>query len=285
VNSLEGAGATEDLLDALINRGCVLSMMGHYVSALSDFDDAAEIVDMIEGAEKDVDAGTYVKLFVSKGEIQGGECAAVAAEDYSRAASRLRGLSEDSRYYDGRKTVHMCVKCCEDLVDKGFPLLAAPFIEKAYSLLSCKDDDWSRNRFAEVLNLEGTTLFDTDEDRAAECFSASIDAGTALLEAGCLDDMMTLVFPFISRGDVFQRKGMIEPYMGDRKAAITLLEEMLGANRLDDVHVLAKLHQDMANTYLTLNKVKEAEEHLVKDVVLNMNGAREYIREFVRRGA
>ncbi|MDR3205938.1 MAG: hypothetical protein LBT41_02405 [Candidatus Methanoplasma sp.] len=286
VNALEEEGSDVDLLDALINRGCVLSMMGHCVSALSDFDDAAEIAGRIEDGGGEVDAGAYVKLFVSRGEAGGGKHPEDMAADYSLAASRLKKLSDGSRYYDGRKTVYMCIRCCGDLYDCGFPAIAGPFIEKAYSLLACKDDDWSRNRYAEVLNLEGAILFDADDmDGAAELFSSSIDAGAALLEKGRLEDMMTLVFPFISRGDAFQRKGMIDPYMSDRRAAIVLLEELLEANRLDDVHVLAKLHQDMANTYLTLNKVKEAEEHLLKDAILNLNGAKEYLREFGRRDA
>jgi len=284
VNKLEESGTPEELLDAYINRGCVLSMMEYYVSALSDFDEAAELIDKFEANGVRIDAGTYVKTYVSRGEIQGGDDMRSMAEDYAKAAKRLPDLKEDSKYYDRKKIINMCIACTEGLVDEKFPAEIDPFVEKCYSYLIAKEDAWSNNRYIEIVNLRGQASMDLfKSDEAIECFSSAIDSGIKLLEEGKLDDVMSLVFPYVSRGDVEQQEGLLEPYFADRKAAIVLLEELLSANKLDDIKVLVTLHQDLANTYLTLNKMKEAEEHLMREVELDVNGAREYIRNFADR--
>lgn len=285
VDRLESEGGTdEELMDALINRGCILSMMEYYVSAISDFDDAIEIIAHIEAAGGRVDAGSVVKAYVSRGEIRGGDDLRPMADDYANAALRIGELTEKSKYYDRKKIITMCINCAEDLVDEHFPLEVQPFVDRAWSFLIGREDIWSKNRYVEILNLNGQAAMDLeDDDDAVEAFSMSIDEGTALLEVGALEDVMSLVFPFVSRGDIWQKKGMIEPYISDRKASILLLEQMLENNRLDDVQVLAHMHQDLANTYLTLNKVKEAEEHLMREVSLSVNGAREYINNYARR--
>jgi tetratricopeptide (TPR) repeat protein len=281
VDDMERSGTKEELLDALVNRGIVLSMMDSYVSAILDFDDAVEIINEIENGGVKVDAGVFVKTFVSRGEIYAGDDGRYMADDYAVAASRLPELNENSRYFDRKKIINMCLDCCEDLIGEGFNTELFPFADKAHSLLIAKEDDWSRNRYVEVLNFKGQAMMDIADDEAMEYFSDSIDVGRELLEKGRLDDMMSLVFPFVYRGDIEQRRGVLEPYFIDRKAAITLLEELLSINKLEDVGVLAKLHQDIANTYLTLDKVKEAEEHLMKEVMLNIDGTKEYVREFM----
>lgn len=285
VHKLESEGGTEEeLMDALINRGCILSMMEYYVSAISDFDDAIEIMAHIIAAGGKVDAGSYVKAYVSRGEIRGGDDLRPMADDYANAAFRLGELNEKSKYYDRKKIITMCVNCAEDLVDEHFPMEIQPFIDKAWSMIIGREDPWSKNRFVEILNLNGKAAMDLeDDDDAIEAFATSIDEGTKLLETAELEDVMSLVFPFVSRGDIWQKKGIIEPYISDRKAAIILLEQMLEHNRLDDVQVLSHLHQDLAHTYLTLNKVKEAEEHLMREVALSVNGAKDYINNYANR--
>jgi tetratricopeptide (TPR) repeat protein len=285
VSRLEFEGGTEEeFLDAYINRGCILSMMEYYVSAISDFDDAIEIMAHLEASGKRIDAGTFVKAFISRGEICGGEDLRPMADDYALAATRLNDLKEDSKYYSRKKIVMMCIGCVEDLVDEGFPAEVEPFLNKAWSMLLTKEDPWSKNRYMEMLNLKGQSEIDMEmKDEAMESFSDAISVGTGLLELAVLDDMMSLVFAFVSRGDIEQEKGLLDQYIKDRKSAIVLLEQMMEANKLDDVHILAQLHQDLANTYLTLNNVKEAEEHLMREVALDMNGAKEYIQNFSNR--
>jgi tetratricopeptide (TPR) repeat protein len=285
IDQLEESGGTdEEMLDALINRGSVLSIMEYYTAALSDFDDAVDVIIRIEKAGKRVDSGSFVRVFVSRGELYGQNDADQMAEDYGIASTHLHDFGEDSKLYDRKKIILMCLDCCEDLLDNGHPEGTSPFVDKLYTMLAGHDDDWSTNRYLEMLNISAQTMNEMGmEDQAVEFFSDAIDTGYALLEKESLEDLMSLVFAFTLRGDIEQKKGLFEQYFSDRKSAISLLEELLSMNKLDDIQVLVKLHQDVAGTYLTLNKVKEAEAHLMREVMLNIDGAEEYIREFVDR--
>jgi tetratricopeptide (TPR) repeat protein len=272
---LESAGGSErELLDVYLNRGAVLSMMDSYVSALSDFDDAVEIMMHLEAAGEEVDAGAYIKALVSRGELLSKDVRCMA-DDYAAAALRLHELHADSRYYDRRRTVLMCIGCIEDLIDAGITSGIDPFAEKAGSLLTAREDPWSLNRRLDLLNvLSQAARMAGDDDRATGMLTEAIGVGRELLERGHLEDMMSLVFSFIVRGDIRHERNEMDEYIADRKAAIILLEEMLGANRLDDVQVLAHMHQDLANTYLLLERVKEAEEHLMREVALGITHGR-----------
>lgn len=283
VNQLDEKGGTEEeYLDALLNRGSVLSMMEYYTSAVSDFDDAVDIIRNMAENGKEVDAGRYVKALVSRGELYSLDSLDMMAEDYSLAATRISELNENSRYYDRKRIVTMCLDCSEDLVDAGYLDAVSPFIDKAYELLVGHDDKWSRNRYLDMLNISGRAMSDAGVfDKAVEYYSDAIDAGNELRIKEELEDRTALVFSYISRGDIAQEKGILDLYFEDRDAAIELLEELLSLNKMENTELLISLHQDVANTYLTQNKMKEAEEHLLKEVVLNMDGVREYLKEFV----
>jgi tetratricopeptide (TPR) repeat protein len=285
INELEESGDPGgEMLDALINRGSVLSMMEYYTSALSDFDDAADVIFEMEREGKRVDAGSFVRVFVSRGELYGDIDHDQMAEDYSIASTRLSEVAADSKYYDRKKIIRMCLDCSEDLLDNRHPDRISPFIDKLYTQLIGRDDDWSKNRYLEMLNIVGHSMVEMKaEDEASEHFTDAINIGYELIERNTLEDTMSLIFAFVMRGDIEQRKGMFQPYFVDRKAAISLLEELLSMNKLNDIQVLVRLHQDIANTYLTLNKVKEAEEHLMREVMLSMDGAEDYIREYVKK--
>jgi len=285
VNQLEGTGGSEEeMLDALINRGSVLSMMEYYTSALSDFEDAVDTIIRMERSGKHVDPGSFVRVFVSRGELYGDSHPDQMGEDYAIASARLNEVCEDSKFYDRKKIVRMCLDCSGDLLDSGRPDRTAPFVSKLYELLEGHDDDWSRNRYIEMLNISAQSMKEMEmDDEAMDYLADAISTGYMLFGKDSLDDLMSLVFAFVLRGDIEQRKGLLDPYFADRRAAISLLEELLSMNKLDDMSILIKLHQDVASTYLTLNMVKEAEEHLMREVMLNMDGAEEYIREYVKK--
>lgn len=284
VNALAGSGDSQELLEAYINRGCILAMMEYYVSATEDFDDAAEILERMEESGISTDVGCYVKTYVSRGELSPEGDYDGLVDNYLKAAQRLSELKESSKYYDRRKTVLMCIGCCEDLIDCGHPSDIGPFAEKLLSLLVGKDDEWSRNRYLELLNLQGQAYHESQQDdRSMEEYSDAVAVGQGLLEKGILDDVTALAYSFIARGDLEQEAGLMDQFVIDRKAAISLLEGMLTNNRLEEKEVLVKLHQDMANYYLSTNNVKEAETHLMRQVILNMDGAKDYIRDYSDR--
>ncbi|MCL1811816.1 MAG: hypothetical protein FWG41_06365 [Methanomassiliicoccaceae archaeon] len=285
INSLEGSGGSdEEMLDALVNRGSVLSMMEYYTSALSDFEDAVDIIIRMETEGKTADAGSFVRVFVSRGELYGDSDSDRLVEDYAIASTRLNELGENTKFYDRKKVVRMCLDCCEDLLDCGRPDGTAPFVGKLYEMLVGRDDVWSKNRYLEMMNISAQSMNEMGMDNEAmEYFSDAVVTGHVLLEGGVLEDAMSLVFALVLRGDLEQKKGLLDQYFIDRKAAISLLEDLMSMNKLDDLSLLIRLHQDIASTYLTLNMVKEAEEHLMREVMLNMDGAEEYIREYVDR--
>ena len=283
VNHLdELGGSDEEMLDALINRGSVLSMMEYYTSALSDFNDAVDIIIRTEREGKKTDPGSFVRVFVSRGELNGNSDQ--MAEDYAMASTRLNEINENTKFYDRKKIIRMCLDCCEDLLDSEHPVETSSFIDKLNEMLAGRDDSWSKNRYLEMLNISAQSMKEMNmNDEAMEYFSDAIAAGIELVDKNSLEDLMSLIFAFVIRGDIEQEKGMIDQYFVDRKAAISLLEELMSMNKLDDISLLIRLHQDMASTYLTLNQVKEAEEHLMREVMLNMDGAEEYIKEYVNR--
>jgi len=283
INQLEESGCSdEEMLDALINRGSVLSMMEYYTSALSDFNDAIDIIIMMEESGRSVDPGSFVRVFVSRGELSAD--ADNIAGDYAIASSRLKEVKANTKYFDRKKIIRMCLDCSEDLLQNGHPEGTASFVDKLYEMLVGHDDDWSRNKYLEMLNISAQSMNDMNmEDEAMEYFSEAIEVGYVLFKKNSLEELMSLIFALVMRGDLEQRKGMLEHYFVDRRAAISMLEEMLSMNNLDDISLLIRLHQDLASTYMTLNMVKEAEEHLMKEVILNMDGAEEYIREYVNR--
>jgi len=283
INQLEESGySDEEMLDALINRASVLSMMEFYTSALSDINDAVDIIIMMEESGRTVDPGCFVRVFVSRGELSGDkDC---MAEDYAIASSRLQEVGVNTKYFDRKKIVRICLDCSEDLIDCGHPEGTAVFVDKLYEMLVGRDDNWSRNRYLEMLNISAESMNEMNmEDEALEYFSEAIAVGYSLFEKDSLDELMSLIFALVLRGDIEQKKGLLDQYFLDRRAAISLLEEMLSMNKLDDISLLIRLHQDVANAYLTLDMVKEAEEHLMKEVMLNMDGTDEYIREYVNK--
>ena len=49
VNELESAGVeSEELLEAYVNRGCVLQMMEYRTSAMEDLESASDLLDTLE---------------------------------------------------------------------------------------------------------------------------------------------------------------------------------------------------------------------------------------------
>jgi tetratricopeptide (TPR) repeat protein len=275
VSLLEGSDEPELLLEAYVNRGRVLSMMESWVSAVSDFDSAVDLMEEMESRGMRVDAGTHVRAFTGRGEILGG---ADMVSDYAAASRRLGELDGDSRHYSRKSIVGMCSDCAEDLLDEGRPEDAAVFAEKALSLASGGTDRWSRNREAESLGLLAQSLRDRgEEDAAAERLSELIDLGTELASEEELDDPMVLVYALIARGDLELERGLTDMHLADHGAAVSLLDDMHRVRRLDDPELLVGLHQDLAKTYFSLRRVEDAERHLLRVMELGVGGARDYL--------
>ena len=58
VNEYDGTGTYEQRLEAYLVRGTILSMLDSYVSALTDFDEAVDLIGLMEAADEKVDTGS-----------------------------------------------------------------------------------------------------------------------------------------------------------------------------------------------------------------------------------
>lgn len=278
VNALEDGGSPQELLDAYIHRGCVLSMIGSFVSAITDFDEAIEIITAMEDSGTSVDSGYFVKAYTSRGALEIEKSVKSMADDYRVAASRLGDLKDGSKYYDTKDIAEMCLDCGCDLVDSDLASDAIPYIEKALSVLVGKDDPWSRNRYMEACDLEGQVRMDTEDfEKAAEVFDESLRVGEELRAEGSLEDIMELVSAYVSRGDLAEDAGDMDMYFDVRDKAIAIMEDLMDRDDLDDTELLANLHGEVAQAYMKRNDMKTAEKHLMRQVAINLHGAKDYM--------
>lgn len=280
VNDLEEKGSTRELLDAYINRGCVLSMMGSVVSAIDDFNEAAAIVEKLEAEGEELDPGYIVKIHVSRGELQSEQTMKRMLDDYRIASEHLSELKDGSKYYGRKDILEMCLNCASDLVDNDFPEESKAFSEKGLSLVIGMDDDYSRNCYVELSNLAGQARMDgEDNESALKYFTEAVRVGEALNSENRLSDMMDLVYAYISKGDMEEAMDMKEALVEDREAAIELLEMLKYTGSLDDEELLSNLHGETAQLYMNMGRIREAEKHLLKQVSYNLAGSTHYLDE------
>lgn len=283
----ERGGSPQKLLDAYIHRGSVLYMMGSFVSAMTDFDEAISIIRLMEDSGVPVDPGYLVKAYTSRGMMAVDKSAEAMADDYRVAASRLGDLGDGSKFYDERDIVGMCLDCGCDLIDNEMEDEASPYVDKAVSLLVGKDDDWSRNRYMEVCGMEGEIHLGSEEGvKAAECFDETIRIGEDLMGRGSLEDVMELVSAYIHRGDLAEASGDDGLFLSVMDRAIAVMEELMEKGSLEDTELLSQLHGEVAQALMRANDMKTAEEHLMRQVAINLRGAEGYMESNgIRRGA
>lgn len=261
VNELESSGASSELMEAYVNRGCVLYMLGYRTSALDDLDSAAEISSDLPSSE--VDAGTFVKIHTTIASImmeQGGD----PTEEYSLAALRLDELHPGSAHFDKRSAVRMCSASAEDLMDCDYPDGAVPYLEKGIELAS-GTDPWSMNRYVDlqIQSAEAADMMNDIRGSIDRC-SMAVETGSELLEKGQLEDVEQLVSALVLRASGESDLGMNENSAIDLKAAVGVLEGMLENHSLPDTEVLMSLHHDLAGALMKIGKVEEAEKHLIR---------------------
>ncbi|MCH3978666.1 MAG: hypothetical protein LKJ94_00565 [Candidatus Methanomethylophilus sp.] len=268
VSALEDSGPREKLLEALVNRGCVLFMMDSYVSAYGDFDDASDIIAEIEDSGGSVDPGLYVKTHAMKGMTIVEKSVHEAAEEFRLAATRLGQLKPGARHFpDGRAIADFCLDCAQTLIDEDMGADALPFTEKSMSQTVGKDDAWSRNRYMEACSMEADALSGSeDPEKAGEYFDEAVRTGESLRASGELEDDIMLVDAYVGRAELC--KG--EEFIGYAEKAERILEDLEARHALEDRDLLSQLCGEIAQAYMGLHKMKEAEKYLMKQVKLSI---------------
>ena len=277
VNELESKGASIELLEAYVNRGSILYMMGYLTSAMEDLSAAAEMIEEMESQGAEIDAGTYVKAHATMGAILFEQRAEIS-EEYSCAISRLSKLKMDSMHFDKSGIIRMCIESAENLLDSEYPEDAEQFVRKGLSILERSNDKWSENRKMELYTLLGECLLAEGNLRdAMEQYSEAIVVGTSLVDDHNIESMEELVVPIIARSQCENDLGLDDLYLNDLELAIKLLEEMARMNRLEDPEVLVHMHQDAAAALMEKGRIQEAEKHLIKAVSTGVHGAKDYL--------
>ena len=280
VDRLERDGDVRGLLDAYINRGCVLSMMDSVVSAIDDFNEAAEIITELRDRGEKVDAGYVVKTYVSRGELQSEATMKNMLDDYRETASVLGELGDGSKYYDRQGIIQMCIDCAGDLIEYDYTDDSKPFTDKGLALVVGKSDRFSRNAYVKLNNLSGQACMDDENNKAAlRYFDEAVRVAGELDSAGELVDRMDLVYAYVSRGDVEEFLKMEDKLIADREAAIELLEDLKVKGALDDDELLSNLHGETAQLYMKAGRIKDAERHLLKQVSYNLAGSTDYLND------
>ena len=279
VSELEDGDDLPALLDAYINRGCILSMLDSTVSAISDFDSAIDVIDELRENGTEVDPGCIFKVYVSRGELMSDGTGHDMSQDYKKAAEVLDSLEPGCRYYDAKKLVSACLVCAHDLLDAELPDYAVPFLEKALAYLDPEGDTESRNGYVEAKNCLGQALVDSDPDRAFREFSDALAVADALYTSAQLDDESELVLSLYFLGDICRDTDRGEDkYLSYREEAIRVMEEMKACGTLEDEELLSDLHGEVARIYMGRGDMATAEKHLLKQVSYNLNGSTEYMR-------
>jgi len=277
VNMLEESGDSEELIEAYVNRGSVLYMLGYYTSAMEDLSSASEMMEEMEESGKVPDAGTYIKAHATMGAILYEQRSEVS-EEYGYAMARLKDLNPNSKHFDRAGIIRMCLESTENLIDCGYPEDAEQFVRKGLSILGPADDRWTSNRRMEYLTLLGECQLAQGGLRdAIESYSEAIAVGTDLVDSSQIEDMEELVVPIIARSQCEKDLGLDDMYLNDVELAIKLMEEMSKLNKLEDPEILVHLHQDAASALMAKGKVQEAEKHLLSAVSMGVHGAKDYL--------
>jgi tetratricopeptide (TPR) repeat protein len=267
VNLLEPEGDSPELLEALVNRGVVLHMMGYGTSAMEDLESA---YDMSDGM--DVDPGLTMKMLATMACIAF-ESGVDPSSYYILCLPVLQVLKENSRYYDRKSLIRTLMDSVHDLLDSEQADLSIPFLMKAMSILEGSGDPWSRNRMVDVLNLMGEADDAlNDPESAIGRYSEAIEIGTELMHRESLEDPDTMVLALVSRGEAALGLGRPDDYIRDASAAIELLEGMGEFRNLEDSDILVNLHQGIAGELIKQNRMEEAEMHLLKAVEIGIHG-------------
>lgn len=271
ISILKNMGASEEYLEALVNRSSILIMLESYDDAISDLECAMKVADTLEENGEEVNVGSYVKIYENHGLIMYDRDAESMKEDYGKIVPKLKLMKKNTRHYDRTGQISMCIDCAMDLLDFKFYSECVPFLENGRKLLKDDSDVWSRNRYADLLDMYGQVLAaQGDEDKAISYFSKSIEIGRRLYESSGNDDPVDLANTLIRRGDLYGKKGLPEDKIKDHTDAVSILEQLYEMKKFSDAELLASVHKELASYMMENGDIETAERHLLRSMKLEM---------------
>ena len=267
ISKLEDSGPVSDLLEALINRGSIFLMMESSISALSDFDEAIDIIEDEISSGNDVDTGLYIRAYEGRGRILCVGEPGRMAEDYRRIAERLGDLNIHTRYFDLKSIVQLCCGCADDLIESGLHAQAESFIAKALDVLGSRMGDWEDNRRSDCHALLGEVYEEAGKvSDAIREYGMAIDIENYLSERNLIEDRMHLVSDLTARADMRSKAGDTDGCISDMAKATDVLEDMLSTGQCRDPKIMVDLCQSIAGMLMEQGNVQESEKYLLKAV-------------------
>ncbi len=269
-----------EMLDALINRGAVLSMLDYVTSAKEDFDDAVLLMDRLAGKGVAIDAGYYVRAYVSRAELYPEDEEENALADYQKAIGHLADLRPGSKYYDKKNIAEICSISTQSIGDLERLSLARPFIDKGLEMTSGEDSSFFKNIRLGLLNYSGyASLLESDHKTASEIFSESCKLAAELYAGSELEDPEDLVFAFASKADADRELLGIDIYLSEMENTLSMIDELVADGVGIDQEIVSTLHGEIAKAYMEKGNIAVAEKHLLRRVSLDLDGSDRYIRE------
>lgn len=271
VARLEDDGPIDDLLDALINRGSVLLMMESTISALSDFDEAIEIIEDEEEAGNRIDPAIYIRAHEGRGNILFDGDQTSMVEDYRKVAKRLPELKPGNGYFDVRSITDMCIGVADDLMNIGKFHDAEPFLQKVIDTLGSRMGDWEDNRRADAHSYLGNVYERTGQpDRAIAEYTVAIDIDRYLADRHLIDDYRRLVMTLYNRAELRSDSGDNDGYISDFIVGAEYLEKAIEVGQADEKELLVGMCQAIASDLVDKGRVAEAEKYLLKAMKYGM---------------
>lgn len=264
---LEKGEDSDELLESYINRGVVLMMMEYRIAALSDFEEAVDLIEARTRNDIPVDLGLYVRAYENRGHLCAGTDDLQMSADYRHIAERLPQLRNGTRYFMTKDIVNLCLDCSDDLLYSDFKEEALPFLEKSFDCLKGKHDPWAKNRLMETYALKGEVMNAIGKCKEAiDLFSKAIDIGNTLFERGELEDAYCIILYHMNRSDVYDSLGEHDRSIDDSFVAIEMLEESILNCTSDDTPLLVQLCQDVATRLMDRGRIQESEKYLLKSM-------------------
>ncbi len=277
VYELESSDDVQGLLEAYVGRGSVLYMLEHTTSALEDMESACEIIDDLESQGIVVDPGIHVRIHSIIADIIFNKNFD-PVEEYSIVSEYLVRLNSDSRYYDRRSIVRLCISACTNLLDSEHFEDCQIFVEKALSITE-GNDPWSRNRRVDILLLSAEAKDELNDVHGAMAdLSEVIEIATSLMENGSLEDEETIIIALTHRAQFEIDLGMDENSVTDLSVAIELMEAMYENHMLEDLDALINLHHDLAGVLMKIGRIEESEKHMIRAMEVGIGTTASSIR-------
>lgn len=267
ISQLENGENNDELIESYINRGTVLMMMESYIAALSDFDEAIDLILEKERNNEPVDLGLFIRAYENRGQLYCNNDNEQMIADYSRIVGKLPLLKTSTRYFPLKEIVVMCISCAEDLLDENYPENAVPFLEKTFQMLNGKHDVWAENRFCEAAGMMGEVKNAIGlKDEADEYYTRAIMTASSLLNRNALEDKYGFVLSLVDRGDLRESRGDDSGMLSDYMKADEFLEELIMSGVSDDSELLVGICQSIASKLIDMGKITDSEKYLLKSM-------------------